>query len=150
MTEPELQRIPVHRENAGWIAVDLDGTLAAAIVDPQEVWGVGLPIPRMVERVIAWLAEGKDVRIFTARVGCCGAQGPAADDDEVFVAKQRQIIEEWCLLYLGKILPITATKDFLMIELWDDRCVQVITDTGVSLVEHAIACGVDLTEFAAR
>lgn len=52
---------------SGWIAVDLDGTLAQY----DETTGfpeIGPPVPRMVERVKAWLAYGLDVRIFTARI----------------------------------------------------------------------------------
>ena len=51
----------------GWIGVDLDGTLAY-----YDQWRgalhIGEPIPVMLERVKRWLDEGKDVRIFTARV----------------------------------------------------------------------------------
>jgi hypothetical protein len=53
--------------NQGWIGVDLDGTLAY-----YDHWRgaehIGEPIPAMLERVKRWLADGKDVRIFTARV----------------------------------------------------------------------------------
>jgi len=51
----------------GWMAVDLDGTLAH-----YDRWRgiehVGEPVPLMLERVQAWLAEGKTVKVFTARV----------------------------------------------------------------------------------
>ena len=50
-----------------WIGVDLDGTLAE-----YHGWNdgkIGEPIQLMVERVKRWLAEGKSVRIMTARVG---------------------------------------------------------------------------------
>ena len=52
----------------GWIGVDLDGTLAE-YNGWQGPANIGAPIPAMVERVKAWLEEGRDVRIFTARVG---------------------------------------------------------------------------------
>ena len=55
----------------GWIGVDLDGTLAEYL-GWQGMGHIGEPIAPMVERVKAWLAEGKDVRIFTARV--CSSQ----------------------------------------------------------------------------
>jgi hypothetical protein len=97
----------------GWIGVDLDGTLAH-----YDVWRgedhIGAPIPAMVDRVKQWLEEGLNVRIFTARVG----------------AHQREVIAAWCRKHLGRELPVTATKDFSMIALWDDRCVQVETNTG--------------------
>lgn len=103
----------------GWIGVDLDGTLAH-----YEGWKgiehIGKPIARMVERVKVWLDEGKDVRIFTARVS-----GPFGEAREA-----RECIVAWCLDNLGKELPITCKKDFGMVELWDDRCRQVQTNTG--------------------
>jgi hypothetical protein len=117
----------------GWIAVDLDGTLA---VYPHSFPQVGPPIPRMVERVKAWLAEGQDVRIFTARVGVrpeLSSEHGTANAE--FAAAQVALIDAWCLEYLGTALPITATKDFQMIELWDDRCVQVVPNTGLSVLE---------------
>ena len=103
----------------GWIGVDLDGTLAH--YDGWEgIDVIGAPIPPMVERVKAWLAEGTEVRIFTARVS-----GPT---------QLRQIateaIEDWCREYIGQVLAVTATKDFGMYELWDDRAVQVECNTG--------------------
>lgn len=105
----------------GWIAVDLDGTLAHydGWVD---IYHIGKPIAAMVDRVKLWLAAGHDVRIFTARVG---PQPDVRDMSPTIAA-----IEAWCLEHLGKVLPITATKDLHMIELWDDRCVQLIPNTG--------------------
>lgn len=98
----------------GWIAVDLDATLAY-----YDVWRgeehIGNPIPDMAFRVKKWLSEGKDVRIFTARAS---------------VHSQIPYIEQWCLKYFGKVLPVTNVKDFAMVELWDDRAIQVIPNTG--------------------
>jgi len=102
----------------GWIGVDLDGTLAY-----YDKWKgikhIGEPVPKMQERVQKWLLEGRDVRIFTARVGM-------GND----VAKSTEVINMWCLKHFGRILPITCEKDFKMIELWDDRCTQVVVNTG--------------------
>lgn len=103
----------------GWIGVDLDGTLAH-----YEGWvsddHIGDPIPLMLERVKAWLAAGKDVRIFTARAN--------TGDDAIAT------INRWCIQHVGKVLPVTATKDYGMIELWDDRCVQIIPNTGIPAI----------------
>lgn len=108
--------------NHGWIGVDLDGTLAY-----YDGWvsveHIGEPVPAMLERVKAWLAEGREVRIFTARVG------PQKDVNDA--VRAREAIESWCQKHLGQVLPITATKDFAMVELWDDRCVQVVPNTGI-------------------
>lgn len=104
----------------GWIAVDLDGTLAE-YHGWQGIEHIGAPIPVMLNRVKKWLAEGLDVRIFTARV--CGNDG--RDPEEV-----RSHIRRWLVQHLGVELPITNIKDFGMVELWDDRAVQVIPNIG--------------------
>jgi hypothetical protein len=103
----------------GWIGVDLDGTLAH--YDEWEGLDViGPPVAPMVDRVRAWLDAGIEVRIFTARVS-----GPAD-----FAAASRSLIEKWCREHIGRALPVTATKDFGMFQLWDDRAVQVECNTG--------------------
>jgi len=85
----------------------------------------------MLERVKKWLAEGKRVKIFTARVGASGlTSGPGLKDDVAFADRQRQNIQAWCIRHLGVLLEVTATKDFKMIELWDDRAVAIETNTG--------------------
>ncbi len=102
----------------GWIGVDLDGTLAH-----YEGWQgethIGAPISAMVERVKRWLGKGYEVRIFTARVSHPDQAAAAAD-----------AIKAWCLDHIGVALPITNVKDYAMIELWDDRAVQVVRNTG--------------------
>jgi hypothetical protein len=122
---------------SGWIGVDFDGTLSE-----YNGWVAGdhcgPPIPAMLARVKAWLAEGKDVRIFTARIYHDNSPKRLQDAELA-----RTAIVEWCKLYVGKEIPITNVKDYGMIELWDDRCVQVRPNTGVSL-EEEIAKGVSL------
>ncbi len=98
----------------GWIGVDLDGTLAFWEKNGK---GIGEPVPLMLERVKKWLINGWDVRIFTAR---------AAMDP-----KQIPEIEKWCEIHLGCCLPVTCQKDGAMIELWDDRAVQIERNTGL-------------------
>lgn len=103
----------------GWIGVDLDGTLAE-----YHGWGdgtIGVPIPAMVDRIKRWLAGGIEVRIVTARV----SDGPGRSADI-----QRLLIEQWCETNIGQKLLVTNCKDFAMVELWDDRAVQVIPNTG--------------------
>lgn len=95
----------------GWIGVDLDGTLAQG-----HNISIGPPVEKMVARVKKWLDEGKEVRIVTAR----------ADDGE----PMRRAIAAWCIYHIGKELPITNKKDYSMVELWDDRAVQVVPNTG--------------------
>ena len=36
----------------------------------------------------------------------------------------------WCQAHLGRVLPVTCVKDFGMVELWDDRAVQVVPNDG--------------------
>lgn len=120
--------------STGWIGVDFDGTLAH-----YEKWGgpaeLGEPIWPMVERVKVWLAEGRDVRIFTAR-----ASVPEDAEDKVArtleVIEARTAIRRWCLKYIGRELLITNVKDLNMIELYDDRAVQVEMNTG-RLIGHS-------------
>jgi hypothetical protein len=99
-----------------WIGVDLDGTLAE-YSDWIGIEHIGKPIPLMVERVKDWIAEGKQVKIFTARV----THGQEAI----------QYIHKWLLAQGLPELDVTNVKDFNMVELWDDRCVGVITNTGM-------------------
>ena len=107
----------------GWIGCDFDGTHAVA-PSPYDPTTVGAPIPKMVERVKAWLAEGKDVRIFTARVAYVSPE---------MLVKIEAAIQKFCLDNLGKALPVTCIKDHEMLEFWDDRARQVELNTGVSV-----------------
>ena len=102
--------------------VDFDGTLAT-YDGWQGAKHAGEPIPAMVERVKQWLDEGKDVRIFTSRV--------APGNSDAFIS--RQTINKWSKQVFGRLLPITATKDAGMVELWDDRAHGVETNTGRDL-----------------
>lgn len=110
---------------ARWIGVDLDGTLAeyGGWKGPDHI---GAPIPLMLERVKRWISEGKEVRIFTARVWSDGSE-----DREVETINVRDAIYRWCAEHLGAVLPVTCTKDYGMIELWDDRAIQIKANTGL-------------------
>lgn len=105
--------------NKGWVGVDLDGTLA--YYDKFKGFNViGEPIPTMLEKVQNLIDHGITVKIFTAR---------ATD------AKNIPLIEKWCKKHFGVVLPVTNSKDMDMIELWDDRARQVLTNTGIFLDE---------------
>lgn len=112
-----------------WIGVDLDGTLAEYHGWPTD-GSIGLPVWPMVKLVQHLLAEGNDVRIFTARVAASGLMTPHGPDDQAYADLQRILIDDWCLDYIGRALPITATKDLAMTELYDDRAIRVETNTG--------------------
>lgn len=103
----------------GWIGVDLDGTLA--VYDGwRGVDHIGAPVPLMLRRVTDWLAAGRTVKIFTARVAV-----PEPDRSAVV-----RVIHEWCERHGLPRLDITNVKDLAMEVLWDDRAVQVEPNTG--------------------
>ncbi len=108
----------------GWIGVDFDGTLTKTMEwgDWGEDIRIGDDIEPMIERVKQWRAEGRDVRILTARV----ARGW---DDR---GEQWLAISHWSHRVFGEVLHITSEKDPEMIALWDDRCVQVVRNTGMT------------------
>jgi len=113
----------------GWIGVDLDATLAF-----YDGWKgidhIGAPIPAMVARIHAWLAENSlTVKIFTARVSHDGTPQRMAEAEVA-----REAIRLWCLKHIGVELEITNVKDFAMVATWDDRAIQVVPNTGEPVV----------------
>lgn len=111
---------------SGWIGVDLDGTLAH-YTKWESFEHVGEPIKPMVERVKKWLSSGREVRIFTAR--CFGY----SSDTGAFtlpIPEAIAAVNRFCFEQFGQHLPITNIKDIGMVELWDDRAVQVRINTG--------------------
>jgi hypothetical protein len=111
-------------ESKSWIGVDLNGVLAH-----YEGWKgvtyIGAPVPKMVARVKGWLAAGEDVRILTARITNDGTTERMLE-----AAAARREIENWCAEHLGQRLVVTCQIDYKMKELWNDRAVQVIQNTG--------------------
>jgi len=122
---------------SGWIGVDLDGTLAH--YDGWKNGEIGEPIPAMVERVKQWLVEGKTVKIFTARVSITGGYSLESHRyaDAEFALEQAKLIADWCEKHIGQRLEVTCIKDFAMTELWDDRAVQVVINTGMPITGDA-------------
>lgn len=98
----------------GWIGVDLDGTLVYYTSKDMRNGLIGDPIPKMLERIRKWQAQGITVKLMTARAG---------------IPAQVEIVKTWLKKH-ALDLEITDKKDFCMIELWDDRAVQVIPNTG--------------------
>lgn len=125
--------------STGWIGVDLDGTLVEYHGWKGAAY-LGAPIRAMVDRVRGWLEEGKEVRIFTARVYCPEYFEPTDENAERYremmdrrhdAAKAKLAIERFCIEQFGRKLEVTCQKDYGMIECWDDRAVQVIPNTGI-------------------
>ena len=104
------------KETNDWIGVDLDGTLAE-YNDWIGIEHIGEAIPSMVERVKGWISRREKVKIFTARV---------TDGHEAI-----RYIHVWLAAQGLPELEVTNVKNFDMVELWDDRCVSVITNTGM-------------------
>lgn len=102
-----------------WIGVDLDGTLAE-----WHGWDhgkIGKPVPAMMARMYQWLhTPGLQVKIFTAR---------AAMNADVEIPR----IHAWLAENGLPKLEVTCTKDMFMTELWDDRAIQVIPNTGIAV-----------------
>jgi hypothetical protein len=113
-----IDKTQVRYGGSPWIGVDLDGTLAHDPGNKREnraLEQIGSPIKPMLNRLRKWIAEGKTVKIFTAR-----ASSP----------RQVVMIKKWLASYGLPDLEVTNVKDLRMIELWDDRCVQVMTNLG--------------------
>lgn len=101
-----------------WIGVDFDGTLV--VYDEWQGAGVfGAPIRPMIDRVKHWLKCGRRIKIVTAR-----AHDPI----------DSSAVKAWTLEHLGQELEVTAEKDYLMLQLWDDRAVQLVPNTGICAV----------------
>ena len=119
-------------EAPGGVAFDLDGSLA--YYDHfRGVDHIGEPIPASVAKVKALRKEGVDVRIFTARVSPITLAGRARDAKEAEDELRRVItaIYKWMVEHLGEPLPITCTKDYQMVVMYEDRAIQLIPNTGL-------------------
>src|SRR6185437_7719195 len=114
---------------SGWIGVDLDGTLAKYDTWRGEL-NIGEPIPAMVARVKDWLQNGMTVKIVTARVSTGSGDRANSTIDQI-----RGAIADWTERHIGSRLETVCCKDFAMIELWDDRAVQVVSNSGQTIAE---------------
>lgn len=119
-----------------WIGVDLDGTLAH--YDHLEAWDhIGPPITPMVNRIRGWLNEDKKVKIFTARAcdvtNRCYLTGARFTLDDI-----THVVQNWCEKHVrrGWRPEVTALKDYFMVQLWDDRAVQVIPNRGITPIDE--------------
>jgi hypothetical protein len=102
-------------EDQKWIGVDFDGTIAR-----YDGWKgpthLGEPLMGMINKVKQWLAEGKTVKIFTARV---------ATDDDMPIPEKVKLIQDWCEQHIGQRLDVTAVKDPGCEAIYDDKAYHV-------------------------
>lgn len=106
--------------NNGCILVDLDGTLA----HHDQYMGatfIGEPIKPMIDRVKRWLNKGIKVKIFTAR------SNPTDPSSKQAIPA----IKEWSKKIFGQELEVCCDKDYTAWQIWDDRAVQIIPNTGL-------------------
>ena len=104
----------------GYVAFDFDGTLAHhEHGDDPDI--LGDPILAMV-LLAKEEAKHNEVRIMTARV--C-SKLPVEQ-----IRKQTKLIQDWAQIFLGFRPVVTSEKDYEMIKLYDDRAIQVRTNTG--------------------
>ena len=110
-----LQDLPDNGNH--YILVDFDRTLAHYESWEAQGTALGPPVAKMVRTVQSWLAEGWDVRIFTAR-----AHRPR--EGEIAA------IEAWCDEHIGVVLPIQNWKCYGCRAIYDDLAAPVEANTG--------------------
>lgn len=98
----------IKKAKKGWIGFDLDNTLATDTPFRRDDSLIGYPKDGMVKVARELIENGEDVRIFTARAYKMDTLTKIA-------------IENWCLIHLGKILPIQAHKDHDLLYFFDDK-----------------------------
>jgi hypothetical protein len=108
-----------------WIGVDLDGTLAEY---HDNIVGnmIGKVVEPMKSLILDWIEEGIEVKIFTARL-TTGDKNTAIKN-----------IQNWLVKNGMPKLDVTNVKDYYMMELYDDRAVQVEFNTGVIYGESTL------------
>lgn len=98
-----------------WIGVDLDGTLVH-FNGWRGFEHVGKPVPAMLKRVREWLDKGYRVKIVTARAAHPEGIPP---------------VRKWLKKQGLEQMEVTNCIDNDLIELWDDRGVQILTNKGI-------------------
>ena len=116
-----------------WYGFDLDGTLIMQDELGDREWDPTVisdeliePVARIVRK---YLRAGKKVKIMTARVS-------GYKRNPLHVEIVRRAIAAWSLKHFGVELEATNEKDYGMMELWDDRVVQVIRNSGLRADER--------------
>ncbi|GHB93006.1 hypothetical protein [Cerasicoccus arenae] len=108
------------RDTQSWVGVGLDGVLAERL-EERYTGEIGPPIPDMVARIKDWVKyKGIKVRVLTPRA----STQEGADQVRI-----------WLETHHLSYLECTHAKDLHMVEFWDDRAVQVISNLGTSVGE---------------
>lgn len=106
-----------------WVGFDLDGTLSSTD-NPghfEPPYPIGDPIPEMIVVAKNLITSGVTVKIFTARA--C---------EQCNIA----IVQDWAEKHgLGR-LDVTNQKDYQLIRFYDDRAIQVIPNSGKSVLTN--------------
>jgi hypothetical protein len=110
----------VQNDSKEWVGCDLDETLAY-YDEWKGIAHIGEPIPRIVNIVKRLLGQHINVKIFTARIG----HRPLSEVSIVVTA-----IEDWCEKHIGQVLEVTSAKDYNMLFMLEDRCIQIEPNTG--------------------
>lgn len=112
-------------KNQKWDGIDFDGTLSY-----YEKWEghtkFGPPIKEMCEFVKKEHDNGRNIKIFTARVSEVSLGGFPRED--VVMA-----IQDWCENHIGFRPEVTCEKDRWLNKIYDDRAVSVIKNKGIML-----------------
>lgn len=106
-----IELIEAAKQPPYWYGFDFDGGLT-----PKKFEDL-TPNKEVVEKAKELLSKGALVKVFTARVS-----SKASEKKRKY---SRTIIQQWCKVHLGKVVPLTAEKDHFMVRLWDDRAREV-------------------------
>lgn len=114
-----------------WYGFDLDGC-AAKSIEPFDAGRIGEPIASIVDLMYEMMRQSKRIKIFTARVCETGQLSHISGHiaDRAFADWQHSLITLWNKRNLGRDIEVTCIKDFLCLEIYDDRAWRVAKNTG--------------------
>ena len=107
------------------ILVDFDGTLATSPPRGHDPGFTGEPVWPIVLRVRRWLAQGRQIKIISARASQVSDTYPAEDRESAIAA-----VRAWTLEHLGEELDVVNEKTHDTYCLLDNIAVSVEEDTG--------------------
>lgn len=121
----QLQTLAIHARSTiaskFWYGFDFDGTL----VKQKKFPDYGKPIEKMVARVKRYLAQGKNVKIFTARAA---------------TPEQKKVVSDWTLQHIGQRLEVTNEKDHLCIRIIDNIARRAMADGSIKAAKSKTVC----------